>query len=184
MFKKTVLLAAFSIVSFAPLAASTDEIATLKNNLASIAKAKTDCLVEFKYAVTLAQKTDEHFKKTLAENYESCRKQALSLLNTVINSNEFTITLNAVTDLYITEIVNENIHFNDIITDPSAYPLEETIDVILKKASPKLDKDAEQLFNIYYVTTAITRSSQMIMKKLNDKELELLEALAALEAAN
>ena len=184
MLKKSCLLTTFAILFFASATASTDRITAIQSSLESIKQAKKDSLLEAKQYILFKKRAEDHFQEVLAENYESSKTQVLALLNTFIQSNEFISTVNDITDIYTTSIVNKNMLFNDIIINPSNYAIEQKINCILEQASPALTEQSTQLFNIFYTTTSTLYSSKIFIAKLTIKENELIAELVALEAAN
>ena len=184
MFKNLCLSATFAALSFASLAASTDKIAAIQSNIAHIEQAKTDSLFELKTSIEIANQALQHFQSKLGDNFESSRNHVLSLLNTLMESEEFAFTLNDVTDRYVDYVVNQNMNFNDIVIDASDYPLEGRIEAIFTAASPALDAQTYQMFDVFYVTIAIMRSAELFCAKLDLKKDALLAEIATLEATN
>jgi hypothetical protein len=184
MLKAFCLSTTLAALSFAPAITSTDKITAIQNDIARIEQAKTDSTLEMKASLDIANRSGKHFKDTFGDSYESAKTHVLSLLNDIFQSDEFITTLHDITDRYVDCIINENMNFNDIVIDSSGYPLEGKINSVLTKASPALNEQTEQMFNVFYVTIAIMKSSKLFCGKLRLKKKKLLSELAALEAAN
>jgi len=184
MLKNLYLSATITTLSFFSVTASVDRINEVKDSLTHLAQAKTDSLLELKATTTMANKAVQHFHNKLGDGYEPCKAQVVSLLDSIFQSNEFAVTLDKVTDLYVECVANQHMNFYDIIVDSTNYPLEEKIETILEQASPALNDDSAQIFNVFYVTVAIAKSAELFCKKLETKETELLAELTALEATN
>lgn len=183
MFNKLFLPLTLTAISFTALA-TMNEMDTINQKLTNIARAKNDCILELQTALTIAKKAEVHFQSVLGDNYESCKAQIGALLKAITDSEEFTVTVQDVTDAYITYIIDQNIRFNNITIDPDVYTLKGKVDAVLAQASPILDEHGSKLFNTIYVAVAIAHGSKILINKLNLKKEELLAALAALEAAN
>src|SRR5438445_7103404 len=145
MFKILSLSATIAAFSFFSATASVDKIDTIKDSLALIAQAKTDSMLELKTTITVAHKATQHFHNKLGTAYEAYKIQVVSLLDSIFQSDEFAITLDKVTDLYVECVVNQHMNFYDIIVDSTNYPLEEKIKAILEQACPALNDDAAQI---------------------------------------
>jgi len=184
MLKKFYLSATITTFYFFSATASIDRITTIKNDLARITQAETDSILELKNTTTIANHAIQHFQNKLGEAYPTTKTYIASLLNIIIQSDEFITTLNEVTDLYISLILNQHMNFNDIIIDSTNYPLEDKINAILAQTNPALDEQSIQMFDMFYVVIAVIKSAELFCKKLEIKENELLTELAALETIN
>lgn len=182
MFKNLYLSATIIALSFSLANASIDRITAIKSDLEYIAQAINDSMLELKKTAELANQTVKHFENKLKEAYPATKAQILSLLNAIFESDEFIATLDEVTDLYVDFIINHHIKFEDIFIDSTNYPLEEKIKMVLEQ-DPTLNNDALLMFDVFYVTTAVIKSTELFCEKLHIKKSELLNELAALETA-
>lgn len=181
MFKKLCLSAAFITLSFT-LSGETDHITTIQKTLTHIAHEKNAIRFEMKTALLLQKKAETHFRELLQENYQSAKEQCLALLSTILASTEFTTTIEQVTNDQTTLITVNNACFNDLIVDPTAFPLEQKLKDELSLVS--FDDHHKQLFNVLYTVFTIIRGSKILLEKLAVKENELMSQLASLQAAN
>jgi hypothetical protein len=184
MLKNLYLSATITTLSFFSANASIDRINAIKDNVEHIEQAQTDSMLELKATTTMANKAVQHFQNKLGDGYEPCKSHVMSVLDTIFQSDEFAMTLDAVTNLYLECVINQHMNFYDIIIDSTNYPLEEKIKTILEQTSPVLSDDSAQIFDVFYVTVAIVKSAELFCEKLDIKKNELLAELAALEATN
>lgn len=184
MLKSIYVSSTIAALSFFSANASNDRINAIKDSIGQIQQAQTDSLLELKATTTMANKAVQHFHTKLGDGYEPCKAHVVSVLDSIFQSNEFTTTLDAVTNLYVDCVVNQSMKFYDITVDSTNYPLEEKIKAILEQTSPALSDDSAQLFDVFYVTVAIVKSAELFCEKLEIKKNELLAELAALEATN
>lgn len=182
MLKKLFLSAAFALFPLTVLTQDTDRIAQITSTIAHIADAKKDIMLEAQTALMLSQRAEKHFQEIFQDTYESATQTCLHALGAIANSSEFTTTLEQVTDEQTILIIEQMAQYNDLLIDPSAYPLEQKVKNVISVAA--FDDKQEQLFNVYYVVYAIINGTKMLITKLEVKEKELIGELAALQATN
>ena len=106
----------------------------------------------------------------------------MDIVATVAQSPEFTVTLAAVTDEQVALIVDELVNFNDLIVDPSVYPLEKRVDEELDKAA--FNPQLEHFFNTLYVPYVIARGSRILLEKLDLAQEQLIVERDSLQATD
>ncbi len=180
MFKKLYLSAAFTTLSFALSTQTTDRVATIQNSIAHIAQETKAVMKELKIALVLADRAETHFKETLKDSYFPVREKCIALLNTIAASPEFISTIEQVTDAQAAFIVETNMQYEQFEVDPSAFPLQQKVDVELALAS--FDKPTEQAFNVFYVVLAVMTGSKTLIQKLELRKNELEAELSTLQA--
>ena len=104
------------------------------------------------------------------------------MLIRIIASPEYTTTLEQVIDTQVQLITQEMMHYNDIIIDPSAYPLGQRINDELSLAG--FDEDTQQLFNVFYVTVVVLCGSKVLTAKLAAKKQAFIAERDALQVAD
>ena len=159
-----------------------DRASIIQSSLEHISQQINAIMLEAKLCFELQKHTAKHFKELLHDAYEPIREKCFALLVIIVASKEFSSTIEDVTTEQTHLIVDENIAFNDIIIDPSAFPLEQKIKTELTNAS--FDEQTEQLFNVLYVTVAITRGSRVLVEKLETKKSELTAELENIRREN
>lgn len=176
MFKKAYFSIAIALLSLTSFAHST--------TLEHLDNAKNDIIFELNLALTLLKRSEEHFSAFFADQYPSVKQACLQLLSSIVSSPEFATTLAKVTDEQLILIVEHMIDYNDIIIDPSAYPLEQKVNDALANAA--FDEPTNQLFNVLYVAYAIARGSRILLEKLEIARKKLVTDLerASLPAAD
>src|SRR5438876_11074328 len=143
MLKNAYLSTAVALLSCAPITYASE----------NISQAIKDIMLEVKTALIFKDKAEKHFQDALSDAYEITKQRCLSVLKIIASSPEFTSTLEQVTDEQVRLIAKEMVKYNDIIVDPSAYPLEQKVEAELTIAA--LNEQEEQLFNVFYVVFAI-----------------------------
>lgn len=154
MLKNLCLSATIALLSFA----------TIMPSNTHIAGAKADIMIEMKTAWLLHARAEKHFQDILQDQYESTKLQCLQALSIIASSPEFASTLEQVTDAQVKLITQDMVKYNDIVVEPSAFPLEQKVKEVLKLAA--FDETTAQLFNVFYVVFAITQGSKMLLEKL------------------
>lgn len=178
MLKKLCL---FTIFALLPLFSQTLDLPTqITHILDHIEGAKRDIMLEMKLALSLKEKAEKHLQNLLLNNYESAKGACLQLLRDIALSPEFIATVEQVTNDQLDLIVNNLVNYNDIIIDPSFYPLEQKVKNELALAG--FDAQKEQMFNVFYVVYSMVRGSQTLLRKLKIKEKELTAELQELQA--
>jgi hypothetical protein len=167
MLKKIYLSAAFTFLSCTPMAHASTDINTV------IATAIKDIMMEAKTAFMLMEKAEKHFQNILQDAYATKKEQCLAVLKIIAESPEFISTLEQVTDEQVRLITQDMVAYNDIVVDPTAFPLQKKVETELSLAA--FDAQQEELFNIFYVVFAIISGSKMLTNKLNS-DLEALNA--------
>jgi len=180
MLKKLGLSVILMTLSLNISAETTDRIAIIDNTVAHMAQQKTTIALETQFVVSLIQKVETYFAEQLKEEYGPTKEKCLAVLRVIITSAEFDTTLEQVTDIQTRFIVEQNIDYNDIIIDPSEFPLEQKIKNELANAA--FDEPTEQLFNAFYTVIAIIRGSKLLLAKLDAQENQLLAERATLQA--
>jgi hypothetical protein len=181
MFKKLCLSLTFAALSASSSQCSDRTVAT-NDLIGHIDQQKRAIVLEINKTMILGKKAIEHIKATLGDAYEQMASEVTTVVNSIITSEEFSTSLDKVTDYQVTCIVNNGMHFDDISYDPQDYSIDQKIDDELTNAFPSLDQQTEQLFNIFYVTVANYRGGKLLLEKLALKEAELQQELLALEA--
>ena len=118
MLKNAYLSTAFALLSCAPITYASE----------NISQAIKDIMLEVKTALIFKDKAEKHFQDALSDAYEITKQRCLSVLKIIASSPEFTSTLEQVTDEQVRLIAKEMVKYNDIIVDPSAYPLEQKVE--------------------------------------------------------
>jgi hypothetical protein len=170
MLKNAYLSVILALLSCAPIAYASE----------NIAQAKNDIMLEVKTALILKEKAEKHFQEALQDTYETIKQRCLAVLKIIAVSSEFTSTLEQVTNEQARLIVQDMVKYNDIIINPSAYPLEQKVEAELSLAA--LNEQEEQLFNVFYVVFAIISGSKMLINKLELMEKEYNSEFKALNA--
>lgn len=183
MVRNIYLSASIAALSFAFASASTERIEAIKSSLAHIEQAKADSMHELQTTAAIANQAVKHFEDKLGDSYQSDKAHVISLLETILQSPEFATTLNGAVSQFTDSVINKNMNFNDIFIDSTQFPLEAKIDSVLQQASPALNDQTSQIFNVFYVTLAIIKSSELFCQALDQHKNELLAELATLEAA-
>ena len=181
MLKKLCLSLAFATISMTASNQYIDRISAIQTTLAHIAQEKKTIFLELQKTVTLGKKAILHMQEQLKEAYAPLASEITMVINTIIASEEFSASLNKVTDFQAICIANRAIHFDDIPYNSADYSIGGRINSELSKAFPSLDEQTERLFNIHYVTLANLWGCQLLLKKLEHKEQELNEEMKALE---
>ncbi len=181
MLKNLCLSVAFMVLPFSTLIPS-DRTIVIQSSLEHISQQISAIMLEVKVGLILKNRTEKHFQELLQDTYESTKNRCWVVLATILLSDEFSSTIEQVTTEQARLIVDENISFDDIIIDPSAFPLEQKIKTELSNAS--FDEQTEQLFNIFYVAYAITRGSRLLIEKLEVKKSELAAELENIQREN
>lgn len=133
-------------------------------------------MMERKLAIEFFNKIENHFHSILKDSYQEAKLSCLRLLNTILESNEFAVTIEQVTNEQRDYICDRLVKFNDLLIDPSAYPLAKKIDDELNSA--RFDATTEQLFNSFYVVAAILLGTKTLLEKLEARIKELNVHLA------
>jgi len=167
MLKNIYLSAAITFLSCVPMANASTHINTV------IATAIKDIMLEAKTAFALLEKAEKHFQDILQDTYAIKKEQCLAVLRIIAASPEFVSTLEQVTDEQVRLIIQDMVAYNDIIVDPTAFPLQQKVEVELSHVA--FDAQQEELFNIFYVVFAIISGSKTLINKLNAER----EALSA-----
>jgi len=167
LYLAALLFLPFSVHFNAQEISSSDASITLDH----ITQEKKVIFLELKTILELFKKAEEYFQRQLGDSYETALHKANALLIAVVNSKEFSFTLEKVTDYQIKCIVFDTMKYNSIIIDPSSYPLEQKIKDLLAEA--QLDEKTTQLFNVLYVVMAVTLGSKVLLYKLAIHEKEL-----------
>lgn len=170
MLKNAYLSAILALLSCTPIAYA----------FQNFAQAKNDIMLEAKTALILKEKAEKHFQEVLQDRYETIKQRCLAVLKIIAASSEFTSTLEQVTNEQARLIVQDLVKYNDIIINPSAYPLEQKVEAELSFAA--LNEQEEQLFNVFYVVFAIISGSKMLINKLELIEKEYNSEFKALNA--
>jgi hypothetical protein len=160
MLKNAYLSLAFALLSCAPIAYASE----------NISQAIKDIMLEVKTALILKDKAEKHFQDILSDTYETTKQRCLAVLKIIASSPEFASTIEQVTDEQARLIAKEMVKYNDIIIDPSAFPLEQKVEAELSLAA--FNNQEEQLFNIFYVVFAIIHGSKILVNKLKLIEKE------------
>ena len=195
MLKNLCLSVAFAALSFAPLAAYSDRIAVINNDLAHIAQAKKDINAEKETVASISKNAqkyihDENMGHMIdVIHYEQLKKTINSILDQITSNDSFISTINHVTDFQATCIIDKHMTYNTIEYSPQSYPLEQkslmqTIDTAVANSSITSHTDGELLFNIYYLQATQCLGYKLLFDKLEIKENVLLAELTALDATN
>jgi hypothetical protein len=180
MLKNIYLSAALVFLPLTTFTQGTDRTSQINATLAHIAQAKKDIMFEAQTAGTLSRRAEGHFEEVLQDNYKSATKACLRAFKTIFASSEYATTLEKVTDEQVKFIIEYLVKYNDIVIDPSKYPLEQKVQKVVSAA--KFSNQEEQLFNVYYVVYTITLGAQMLIKKLELQEKKLIAELEALQS--
>jgi hypothetical protein len=129
-----------------------------------IAQETTAIYAELSLALSFMERGEQHFQEQLGDDYLPCKQRAMDVLRTILESPEFASTVQQVTDEQVELIADQLINFNDIIIDPSVFPLEQKIENELKAAA--FDEQMQQIFNIFYVAFVTKRGVEMLLEKL------------------
>lgn len=184
MFKNLCLSITLATLSIAPSTQCSDRATDIKNRIEHISQEKKSIYLEINAAMTIGKKTVNHLKTSLNDAYEQLELDVTAVINTIITSEEFSSSLDKVTDYQVTCMADHTIHFNDISYNPEDYSIDGKINNELAKAFPSLDEQTELLFNIFYVTIANYRGATLLLEKLELKQNELQKELNSLEASN
>lgn len=176
MLKNLYLPLFFAFVSSAFIACSSID------SSAAIIQAKKDIMIEVKKALILKEKAEQHFQNIFQDEYEAKKQICLNVLKNIANSSEFTSTLEHVTDEQIQLLTQEMIPYNNIISPPSIYPLQEKLEQELALAS--FNTQEEQLFNILYVVFAVISGTKLLLNKLDIAENQLHTQCTTLPATD
>lgn len=133
-------------------------------------------MLERKFALEFFKKIEGHFQNILKDSYQEAKLNCLRLLNTILESNEFAITFEQVTNEQRDYICDKLVKFNDLLINPSVYPLAKKIDDELLVSG--FDDTTAQLFNSFYVVAAIIIGTKMLLEKLEVRIQELNVQLA------
>jgi hypothetical protein len=177
MFNKLYLSLALAALSIAPLNQCSNSKVATNDIISHIDQQKGAIVLEIKKTMIVSEKAIEHMKATLGNEYEQLALEVTRVINSIITSEEFSTSLNKVTDYQVTCIMNNGMHFDDINYDPQDYSINQKISDELTKAFPSLDQQTEQLFNIFYVTVANYRGGKLLLEKLSSKQKELQQAI-------
>jgi hypothetical protein len=139
-----------------------------------IAQAKKDIMAELKQVTTLLERSEDHFGELFADHYETTKQTCLYLLNDLLESPEYATSFEQATQEQFDLITDQMVNYNDIMLDPSQYPLEQKLKAVLKEAS--LDEQTKQLFNVFYITVSTILNAKCLCGKLEAKEKELRAA--------
>lgn len=179
MFKKMLALSAILTVSCIAFAQQNEKVVAIKKTLEHIQEQKKTIVTEMQQAITFGKKVESHFQGLFQDNYNSIKEKCLILLSTIVASSEYNTTIEQVTDIQLTGIVEEGMNLDDIAIDPSDFPLEQKIQSALLVEA--FDEKTEQLFNAFYIIIAITHGSKTLIKKLSFVEMQLTEQLQKAE---
>lgn len=179
MVKKICLSLSIVFLSITSLMQSNERADRIAIVLGHIAAAKKDILFEIKLALELKNRAERHFRQLLQEAYEPTKQACLKVISTIAESPEFAITLAGVTDEQVALIVDELVNFNDIIVDPSAYPLEKRVDQELELVD--FEPCIEQFFNTLYVPYVVARGSRLLLERLELAREKLVAELIVLQ---
>ncbi len=144
----------------------------IHNALDHIAQEIKAIYSELSLALSFLERGEQHFQEQLGDDYEPRKQRAMDVLKTILESPEFATTVQQVTDEQVMLIVDQLVNFNDIIIDPSAFPLEQKIENELKAAA--FDEQMQQIFNIFYVALVTKRGVEMLLEKLAIRSHELM----------
>ncbi len=167
MLKNIYCAITFAFLSCAPIAHASTGINT------AITTAIKDIMLEVKTALILKEKAEKHFQNILQDTYEAKKEQCLAVLKIIAASPEFISTLEQVTDEQARLITQDMILYNDIIVDPTVFPLQQKVEIELSLVA--FDKQEKELFNVFYVVFSIINGSKMLIDKLHS-ELEALNS--------
>jgi hypothetical protein len=192
MFKKLFLSLTIATLSITSLNQCSQEISLqsvkteIQDLINHIAQEQRTIILEMHKTLTIGEKAINHYKALLKEAYEPLAQKITIVLNNIINSEEFDVSVEDFTDYQLNQIIEKNICFNDINYSEinAEYPVFKKIEDELYKVFPSLDEQTEQLFNIFYVTTANCRGHKLLLHKLDDNLIELRQALAFPEIAS
>jgi hypothetical protein len=183
MFKKLCLSLTFAALS-ASSAQCSDGTTAPSDLIDHMDQQKRAIVLEIKKIMIVSEKAIPHMKTLLGDKYEQLTSEITAVVNNIITSEEFNVSINHFTDYQLNHIVEKGLCYNDIGYPEIAYPIFKKIDDELTKAFPSLDQQTEQLFNIFYVTIANYRGGKLLLEKLALKEAELQQELLALEASD
>lgn len=187
MFKKLSLsltFAALSIASSVQCSDGKEATKTTTSRIDHIKQQEGSVVLGIKKTMIVSEKAIPHMKAVLGDQYEPLASAVTIVVNTIITSEEFSDSLDKVTNYQVTCIIDKGMHFDDISYNPQDYSIDQKIDDELTKAFPSLDQQTEQLFNIFYVTVANYRGGKLLLEKLALKKAALQQELLALEASN
>lgn len=116
-------------------------------------------------------------KAVFADNYISLKEQALRVLERVVACDEFLAIMHDSTNFQLKAIGDQGMHFNDIECSMLSDVLEHRINQELQASFGQLDNDILQLFNLFYVKRVNSLGCQMLLDKLLNQEVELMNKL-------
>ena len=163
MLKTTYFSLSLALLSCTPLICHTPTLEQ-SDAIKVMARAKSDIMLEIHTALTLKEKAEKHFQEIFQDSYETKKQKCLDLLKIIAASPEFSSTLEQVTDHQVQLIVREMALYNNIVIDPSLYPLEKKVEAELSLAH--FNPQEAQLFNVLYIVFAIIRGTKMLIHKL------------------
>ena len=173
MLKNTCLSLTFALLSCASqetVMAAEFMSSTKAAMIETINAAKTDIMLEKKTALMIKEQAEKHFQNVLGDTYKTKKQKCLQVLENIASSDEFSSTLEQVTDEQARLITQDMVAYNDIVVDPSAYSLEQKVATEISLAG--FSEEEESLFNVFYVVFAIVRGTTMLIEKLEHIEIE------------
>jgi hypothetical protein len=193
--KESCLFAVCAMLFFVPSCTQNNRIDAIQSNLSHIEQAIKDITSEKEMVASINKSSKQQIKNgSIGHMMDSWahklqKDKIKSTLAPIISSNEFIKTINYLTDFQVACIVNQQIHYDDIIYTPASYPAEQKIltqktDQAFAETFPISNETTELLFNIYYLQATQDLGYKLLLEKLNIKKNDLLTQLAALEATN
>jgi len=181
MFKKFYISATITMFSFLLAQASIEQINGLKNDINHITQAIADSKIEINKALAITYDAMAYFKNNYGLSYYDYKSQVLPILKHVILLDEFTQTLDEITDLYVDLIVNHHMNLKDITIKFTNQYLEDQIYALVDQTLPPLNEQALYIFDVFYVITSDIKGVDLLCKKLTIKINELLTELIELK---
>lgn len=193
MTKKIILPGLFAIIALVTPSLHSyiaeDRVSTIafQKNIEHIAQEVKFIMQQTKATLMLFQKVKLHFKTLLKDDYKSTKAQCLAVLATIVDSQEFTTTIDRVTDMQVRMIIDQGYTFEDIAVDPALFlSLQRKREAIVTAAA--FDSNSEQLFNAFYLVASTFCGSQALISKLEQqlktKKNRLIEELALLTSSS
>lgn len=148
-----------------------EKAASIHRTLGHIQQQKNVLAMQIQQAMLFCKKAEDHIQNLLKDDYLPAREKCFALLSIILKSPEYIETIEQVTDIELTQIVEHNMNFDDIVIDPTKFPLQQKLQTELSLAA--FDAQTEQLFNVFYVFFAISQGSQALLQKLVSVEAQL-----------
>ena len=181
MIKKLCLIFSLTAVSFIASHDRLTSIADINATINHISREKTAVVLFAQKTLIIYKRAKSMLKSSLHEHYSPLKKAVKKVLNNIIASDEFSYSINKVTDYQTECIVNQHMMFDDITYDSMDYPIGEKINQELALTFPELNHTINTAFNIFYVTLVNCRGCQLLLEKLRLKEQQLTAEIEALQ---